>query len=175
MSGSRGKRSHRFYHRWELPGELLFRTPIGELLFHTQIVGGNQADAEKDSKISFLNSAANLLYVSANGALGFTAPNATAYPAGFIQGAFTATFDTSPDGSGRFYFLELTSTEEVTALDWLACPISKKGPWQVFVDFEWLADDDVPGNCVEECEKFNATTIVKYPLVSGEQWVYQYD
>lgn len=63
----------------------------------------------------------------------------------------------------------------MTAFNWLACAIARKGPWQVFVDFPWLVDKDVPGGCVEACVRFNATTVVDFPPVPGDQWAYQYD
>lgn len=104
-------------------------------------------------------------YIASTGALSFLLPWQQHPPRHAIPGNFSAGIWPPPNPKGfvgrfRFHPTPPYSIESPSKTDddWLACPTSPQGPWQVFAALKGLKDRDVPGGSVEGClEMFIAT------------------
>lgn len=103
------------------------------------------------------------VYVAPTGALSYTRPHSGYIPPGSAVGTFNATLTQSGGPIGFFTF------EGLGATGWLACPVTKNGPYQVFADIKGLKDKDVPGHHKDKCLGFSMITS---PFTGQAAWEY---
>ncbi|MCJ1248661.1 hypothetical protein MMC30_005879 [Trapelia coarctata] len=104
-----------------------------------------------------------LLYVTARGALSYTAPHSGAIPPGAVSTGFV--YEPGPS-YGHFSFSGLGAT------GFLACPVAGAGtygPFQVFAGIPDLGDADVPNHNVSQCLGFSA---LASPAAGPGAWEY---
>lgn len=98
-----------------------------------------------------------------NGALSYTQAHSAYIPPGSALQTFNATLTQSGGPIGFFTF------EGLGATGWLACPVTKKGPYQVFADVDALTDHDVPGRRKDKCLGFS---MIAAPFDGRSAWQY---